>query len=353
MKDEPKESAGRRRMLAGLTAFAGVIVAKLANPSRAEAAANTTVVGASTADYGVLASPGAAGAPILPTIGSTTHGVIESNTAATEAPIGSGVLGARNGSSLAGVLGVNGSSGIGVMGQSISGNGVVGEIPASSSANGIAIFAANNSTYSGPGPGTGGFGIYGSSARGHGLVGATSTAGGAAIVGATNGVAGAYAAAFYGPVIIGGDFLVSGAKSAVVPYTDGTHRQVYCVESPESWFEDFGTGSLCDGAAEVTIDPVFAAVSNVSDYHVFLTGYDHDHVLHVTKRTPTGFRVEANAALATLQGRKLSDVTGSFSWRVVAKRKDIVGERLAKVTLLPEPKLPQSHLSGPPPKTER
>ena len=31
-----------------------------------------------------------------------------------------------------------------------------------------------------------------------------------------------------------------------------------------------------------------------------------------------------------LKGKKAADLTGTFSWRVVAKRKDIVGERLAK-----------------------
>jgi hypothetical protein len=76
---------------------------------------------------------------------------------------------------------------------------------------------------------------------------------------------------------------------------------------------------------------------------VFLTAYDHSHLLHVTKRTRNGFTVEADAALAALTGRKESELTGTFSWRIVAKRKDIVGERLATVTMPPEPVLPSSH----------
>jgi hypothetical protein len=340
MTDVRQEANGRRRILAGLTAFAGVIVAKLANPTRAEANASGTVAGASTTGYGLLASPGTS-APILPTIGSTTHGVIGSNTAVTIAPISSGVLGARNGAGIAGVLGVNGSGGPGVMGQSDSGNAVFGEIPVSSASNTIAIYGQNNSSFAGPGPGAGGFAVYGLSAKGHGLVGATAAAGAAAVVGATNGVAGAYAAAFYGPVVVGGDFLVvGGAKSAAVRHPDGSHRQLYCVESPESWFEDFGTGQLVDGRAEVAIEPGFAAVSVMDDYHVFLTGYDHDHLLHVTKRTPRGFAVQANAALAALQGRRECDISGTFSWRIVAKRKDIKGERLATVNVPPAPVLP-------------
>ena len=344
MTDVAKGSSGRRRMLAGLSAFAAVVVGKLTNAGRAEAGANTTVIGAATEQYGLLASPGV-GPPTLPALNGTNHGVIGSLSGAAVPPIFSGVLGIRNGAGLAGVLGVNGSNGYGVVGQSQGSSAVLGQIPATSSASAIAMYGLNNSSYVGPGPGAGGFGVYGLSANGHGLVGATAAAGGAAVVGATNGVAGAYAAAFYGPVIVGGDFIVvGGAKSAAVPHPDGSHRQLYCVESPESWFEDFGTGELVDGKADVAIEPGFAAVSVMDAYHVFLTGYDHDHLLHVTKRTPKGFTVEANAALAALQGRKECDISGTFSWRIVAKRKDIVGERLATVTMPPEPVLPSPHL---------
>lgn len=224
----------------------------------------------------------------------------------------------------AGVAGIN-------VGNVANGMGVYGEIPASSSINGIAIYALNYSTYAGPGPGAGGFGIYGLSAKGHGLVGATASAGGAAVVGATNGVAGAYAGAFYGPVIIGGDLtVVGGAKSAAVPHPDGSHRRLYCVESPESWFEDFGSGQLDCGKAEVTIDPDFVAAARTDEYHVFVTEYDQHSDLFVTERTPTGFRVQS----------KDETSRAAFSWRVVAKRKDIAGVRFEKVTIPSEPELP-------------
>jgi hypothetical protein len=103
----------------------------------------------------------------------------------------------------AGVYGEN-NDGVGVQGWTLNNYAVFGQIPAFSSSNTIASYAQNYSTYAGPGPGAGGFAIYGLCAKGHGLVGATATAGGAAVVDATNGVAGAFAAAFYGPVIIGG-----------------------------------------------------------------------------------------------------------------------------------------------------
>jgi hypothetical protein len=81
--------------------------------------------------------------------------------------------------------------------------------------------------------------VYGISLRGHAVVGATTAEGAAGIVGATNGVAGTSAGAFFGQVFVSGDFTVAGgAKSAAVPHPDGTHRRLYCLESPESWFED-------------------------------------------------------------------------------------------------------------------
>jgi hypothetical protein len=209
------------------------------------------------------------------------------------------------------------------------GNAMRAEVPSFSVANAIALYALNYSSYTGGGPGAGGFAIYGLSANGHGLVGATAAAGAAAVVGASNGVAGAYAGVFYGPVVVGGTFTVFGAKSAAVPHPDGSHRRLYCMESPESWFEDFGRGTLVCGEATVALDPDFAAVVDASDYHVFVTAYDSDSYLNVLDRSPGGFRVRANQA-----------AEGAFSWRVVAKRKDITGARLERVEIPEEPTLP-------------
>ena len=45
-------------------------------------------------------------------------------------------------------------------------------------------------------------------------------------------------------------------------------------------------------------------------------------------------------ALAALKETKESDLDAAFSWRIVARRKDITGERLAPVEIPDEPKLP-------------
>ena len=225
------------------------------------------------------------------------------------------------GNTFVGVQGLSHTT-YGVYGQSDSAAGVRGEIPPTSSANAIAIFGVNNSSFAGGGPGGGGFGLYGVSAKGHGLVGAAATAGAAAVVGATSGVAGAYAAAFYGPVLVGGNFtVIGGAKSAAVPHPDGTLRRLYCLESPESWFEDFGRANLECGAADVGLDPSFAALVDTSDYHVFLTAHGADLLLHVADRTERGFTVLADAEFARMKGRRAGDLSGSFSWRIVARRK--------------------------------
>lgn len=258
------------------------------------------------------------------------------------AGLNAGVYGASYSGAGRGVVGQHLNSGIGVVGQSENGGiGVQGVIPPTNGSNAVAMYGLNYSNYAGPGPGAGGFGVYGLSAKGHGLVGAVASAGAAAVVGATNGVAGAFAAAFYGPVLVGGDFtVVGGAKSAAVPHPDGSLRRLYSLESPESWFEDFGTGHLACGRAVVKIDPDFAAVVNLDHYHVFLTEYETDAVLRVRRRTKEGFEVEADVELAEVKGKKQADLTGEFSWRVVAKRKDIAGERLSPVEIPREPTLP-------------
>ena len=44
------------------------------------------------------------------------------------------------------------------------------------------------------------------------------------------------------------------------------------MQSPENWFEDFGSGSLTNGAVTIKLDPTFAQTVNTgTEYHVFLT----------------------------------------------------------------------------------
>jgi hypothetical protein len=267
--------------------------------------------------------------------GGTFAGVTNGVYGYTERTGGNGAVGTSVNGTGSGVLGLKFSgAGFAVLGRTFSNvagsGGVRGEIPSTVSVNGIAVYGVNSSPFDGGAPGNGGFGVYGNCAKGHGLVGATGTAGGAAVVGASNGVVDAFAGVFYGPVAVGGSFTVYGPKSAAVPHPDGSHRLVYCLECPESWLEDFGKAQLDCGETEVKIDPNFAAIADLTDYHVFLTQYGAHNDLCVTEQTPTGFRVKAKDGAGA----------GGFSWRIVGKRKDIVAERLAKATPLPELRLP-------------
>jgi hypothetical protein len=148
---------------------------------------------------------------------------------------------------------------------------------------------------------------------------------------------------FLGDVFIIGDFTITGLKSAVVPVADGSHRRLYCVESPESWFEDVGFGTLVNGRAEISLDPGFASTVQTDQYHVFITEYDGSNGLYVTARSATGFEVRAGAGA----------VDASFSYRVMAKRKDIQGARLEEVELPTPPQIGVDPLAEGRPSTER
>ena len=68
----------------------------------------------------------------------------------------------------------------------------------------------------------------------------------------------------------------------------------------------------------------------MKDYHVFVTPYDEHAELMVGARTDCGFRITAKNDSSTVQ----------FSWRVVAKRKDVSAERLAQVSIPVAPPSP-------------
>jgi hypothetical protein len=126
-----------------------------------------------------------------------------------------------------------------------------------------------------------------------------------------------------GDAYVSGDLGVGGAKPAVVQTKNHGYRRLYCMESPELWFEDFGTGQLEDGRTIVTIDPLFAETINLDlDYHVYLTPMgDHAVLLFVTAKNKTGFEVQG----VTLDG---SPSNASFDYRIVAKRLGFEDRRL-------------------------
>jgi hypothetical protein len=134
-----------------------------------------------------------------------------------------------------------------------------------------------------------------------------------------------YAGYFNGNVFIKGDFTKTGIGSSVaIRFPDRSFRRLCSIESPESWFEDFGEAKLVKGKAEVKIDHDFAKTVNLKTrYHVFVTPHSTKiSGLAVVSRLPDRFRVEHSGG-----------ASGSFSYRIVAKRGDIRVRRLERVKM--------------------
>jgi hypothetical protein len=107
---------------------------------------------------------------------------------------------------------------------------------------------------------------------------------------------------------------------------DGGARKValYSMQSPENWFEDFGSGTLSNGAATIALDPTFAQTVNTgTEYHVFLTPNGDSKGLYVSQKTATSFEVRE-------QGGGTSSI--AFDYRIVGKRVGFEDVRLEDLT---------------------
>ncbi len=260
-----------------------------------------------------------------------------------------GTFGRNNDLNGVGVHGVA-PSGVGSYGESTTGTGV-GGVSASgfglraTSASNAAAYVSSTSSYgmfatSGTGVGvvgqttSGSEAVYGSASGGTGVRGDSAT--GMAVVGVASGSAttsvggyffasnpGAYALRTSGRALITGDFTVTGLKSAAVPGRDGSLRRVYCLEAPESFFEDVGRDQIVGGRGAVQLDPEFRAIVRGDDYLVSLTPLGDCNGLYVADLKTDGFEV-----------RELRGGTSSvpFHYRITAKRKDVPdGRRLERV----------------------
>jgi hypothetical protein len=315
---------------------------------------------------GILAAAGAvvAGIAMKQTSQPVAAATVTLGTFNTEATTTTFYLPGPTAATVPAILGTA-DQGIGVQGTAYNSAGVYGNVPAASGAsNTIAVQGINDST------GANGIGVYGQCAAvgGYGVLGATATPssigiagmasadGSSAFSGGTSNP-NAYAGYFQGHVVVAGSFDVAplGNKHGVAPHPDGSHRTFYSVESPECWVEDFGTGTLVGGKAEVDLDADFALLAHTDAYHVFLTAHDADHHLAVPTRGGQSFSVQASASAdAAAKGKRAAEMAGTFSYRVVARPKTTAKvDRLAKATLptLPLPPMPKAILP-PMPKAE-
>jgi hypothetical protein len=219
-----------------------------------------------------------------------------------------------------------GTAGYGVKGQSNHGYAVFGENTATTGS----YYGVVGTTTSPTGSGVMGYtnkatgkGIYGlhssTTGAGYGVAGVSTSSGGAYGVYGQAPPGGSWAGYFSGNGYFTGT-LGAGVKTAIVATSQG-HRKLYCQESPELWFEDFGEGELMGGLARIELDPLFLETVTINDEHpmkVFIQLNDDCNGVYV-KRQKTGFQV------IELYGGNSS---AHFTYRVVAKRKGYQKTRL-------------------------
>jgi hypothetical protein len=123
---------------------------------------------------------------------------------------------------------------------------------------------------------------------------------------------------------ISGNLNCTGTVGAVIHLPNDNWTRFYNVESPENWFEDFGSGQLSRGKSLIKLESNFAAAVNSSvDYHVFLTPIGDSRGLYVARKTATSFEVREQAG-------GMSSV--AFDYRIVAKRQGYENVRMENVT---------------------
>ena len=139
-----------------------------------------------------------------------------------------------------------------------------------------------------------------------------------------NGIQGEGATGVYGSgtnygVYYSGGLAGTGTKSAIVKTLDGP-KTVYCQESPENWFEDFGSGIINEGSAQVSVAADFMQTVTIND--------DYPMKVFVTPNANLGnWWVEKRKDDFILHAPGAAD-GATFDYRIVAKRKGFETLRL-------------------------
>jgi hypothetical protein len=323
-----------------------------------------------------------ASSPALVGQSSGTNAVSDGVDGITSSGTASGVAGINNGNGT-GVYGTGGTgvfgisnSGDGVYGTSSSGYGIYGTSNASHAIVGISngnffgvVGEGGGAGLYGSGPagilgfGTSGYGIYGQhigySTLGAeipyaGIWGDTNTLGSAGVAGTgQDGIGGiflndspsgnwALVAANYnsaGPIFIAENqangvqcninafatLQCDGGIGAMVHLDSGKRKVAMSgIESPENWFEDFGSAQLINGVAVIEFDPDFIQTVNTGkDYRVFPVPNGDCKGLYVTNKTANSFEVRE-------LGSGSSNIR--FDYRITAIRKNYETVRFADHT---------------------
>jgi hypothetical protein len=110
-----------------------------------------------------------------------------------------------------------------------------------------------------------------------------------------------------------GRTVATGTKSASVPTSQG-NQLVYCMESPEIWFEEIGSATLTNGQARINLDPMYLETVFIDEEHpmeVFIQEQGETEGLYVII-DHDGF---------TVKEKKGGRSNVRFSFRVMAKRR--------------------------------
>jgi len=131
------------------------------------------------------------------------------------------------------------------------------------------------------------------------------------------------------------DLYCSGTVSGSAVIEGGKRKvALSAIQSPQNWFEDFGSARLVNGVAIVALDPTFVqTVNTAKDYKVFPVPNGDCKGLYVTNKTATSFEV-----------RELSGGTSNvtFDFRITALRKSYENVRFADRTSDPDRPLPMA-----------
>ncbi len=121
------------------------------------------------------------------------------------------------------------------------------------------------------------------------------------------------------------DFYVGGTKSAYVPTQNYGTRALYCEESAEIYFTDYGSAKLHNGHCTVQIDPIFLQTVTINDNNPMKV------FIQMTDECPNGVYVKKGKDSFEVIEQNGGHSDATFDYRIVAKRKGFETRRLTHI----------------------
>jgi hypothetical protein len=124
----------------------------------------------------------------------------------------------------------------------------------------------------------------------------------------------------YSYIAYAGSAIVSNVpKSTEIKDASGTERMLFCNESPEVMFEDYGQGQLVNGNAHIDLDPLLAKNVIISEKHplrVYIQLEGDCNGVFVTNKSVSGFDVKE-----LMHGTS----NATFQWHIICNRANEAG----------------------------